>query len=153
MSHVLELRVDNKKYWKIQNLDIEFVKGFVFCFYLFYQNFEQNIKLILYENSIKKFKFNSDKEYEQFLLPVILYRDIQDENKKMYKSSSSCFTWWIDDILIVFKTEKFLQGLITCFNYFYLDFRNYTYGLPFKYENNLIHYYLIQDFDLENKNN
>jgi hypothetical protein len=66
------------------------------------------------------------------------------------------FGWWIrapNDLryaLYSFPTPDFIQGFISMCNAFGVDFRDYVYGLPFKYnhETREVTYYQIEGYDI-----
>ena len=46
-----------------------------------------------------------------------------------------------------FNSESFIQGFISGFSYFDLDFRDFLYALPYKIVNNTKIYYVIEGYD------
>lgn len=54
-------------------------------------------------------------------------------------------------ILVSFTTSEFLRGFISICKAFGVDFRDLSFGLPFTMENDGIHFYYIEGYDIDNK--
>lgn len=75
-----------------------------------------------------------------------------------YKPSTDYYGWMIKDTFkpylnkyyfLMFKSEDFVNGFITIFDFFNKDFRYYILGRPFKYDNENIIKYDINGYDIE----
>lgn len=89
-----------------------------------------------------------------------LFNDNTIERGNIYGNllSPAKFGWWIESIddadmyhLYAFDDAQFIQGFISICNAFNVDFRDYIFGPPFKYNHNTkeIIYYTIQGYEID----
>ena len=147
MPGELQLRIEDKDKWKLENLHNEFIIGFSIVFFIFKDNFYPNFELVYLPTKLISEDSNNTNNTNNtnnnlFTSPTIineklfenrkLYEDIPDSEKKLFRVSSNVYGIWIDDTLYKFFDPIFFKGVLTAFNYFELDFRDYVYKVPFK---------------------
>lgn len=82
-------------------------------------------------------------------------REIMAEGSRQPRGN---YAWWVTDVLagigfelFTFSSADFVQGFISMMNAFNVDFRDYTLGPPFKYEDDTREptYYSVEGYDIE----